>query len=90
MSDPVELGGGMLRTGEAATLAWLNQMVAIALEGYAVSRPPAAMPAHSRPNGYWDVDSDVVLAQTTGKRGEWDQVRPARHVARRAAPATLI
>ena len=66
MSDPVELGGGMLRTGSAATLAWLSQMVAIALQGYAVTRPPATMPAHVGPNGYWDVDSDVVLAQTKG------------------------
>jgi hypothetical protein len=49
VSDPVELGGGMLRTAEAATLAWLSQMVAIALEGYAVSRPPATMPAQVGP-----------------------------------------
>ena len=66
MSDPVKLGDRMLRTGSAATLACLSQMVAIALEGYAVSRPPATMPAHTSPNGYWDVDSDVVLAQTKG------------------------
>ena len=49
MSDPVELGDRMLRTGEAATLAWLSQMVTIALEGYAVSRPPATMPAQVGP-----------------------------------------
>ena len=49
MSDPVKLGGGMLRTGSAATLAWLSQMLPIALEGYAVSRPPATMPAHVDP-----------------------------------------
>ena len=68
MSDPVKLGDRMLRTGSAATLACLSQMVAIALEGYAVSRPPATMPAHLAPTA---IGMSTPTSSSPRQRERW-------------------